>query len=36
MDWEVEELTDNRMVVLKKTFSVNYDLLDERVVFRKE
>lgn len=36
MDWEVEELTDDRMVVLKKTFSVDYDLLDERVVFRKE
>ena len=36
LDWEVEELTDDRMVVLKKTFSVDYDLLDERVVFRKE
>lgn len=35
-DWEVEELTSDRMVVLKKVMGDESGMLDERVVFRKE
>ena len=35
-DWEVKELTSDRMVVLKKVMGDESGMLDERVVFRKE